>query len=306
MRGLNGDRNDRYVPMLQMNQSKKFFIGYENFKVEYKVNLDFTVWYPSEEQGVEKKFLRIFSLTCKEKSPPAEYHKFPLVIISHGSGGTKYDQLYLVKYLVSIGFIVITIQHKTLFQRISGLGNLLDRADAIHCSIDWCMEQLPFCQLINREKVYLVGFSAGGFSSLMVAGVRPDFMREKSFQAYSNDIKKINYSWFYNNKVKKIVLLAPALTHLFPCHELKKLALPVLLISASDDSVVGKSFEHCENNLKNLVSYLELKDADHDCFNDAYPKFMTPSQSDIRERSHEQREQLHSVITKTIVEFLIN
>jgi len=116
----------------------------------------------------------------------------PLVVISHGNGGSNLGHNELATYLASHGFIVATLEHpKDNFHDVSGVGNasvLVGRPIQVKATITMLLNDPRWKPLIDANRIGVSGFSAGGYTSLMVVGAIPQFRRFIDFcHRYPND-----------------------------------------------------------------------------------------------------------------------
>ena len=81
--------------------------------------LDGIVWYPSENGAGEKDQLigppdaPLFfaGRAAKDSVLAPAFNKFPLVALSHGTGGSAMQMAWLGTYLASRGYIVVAVNH---------------------------------------------------------------------------------------------------------------------------------------------------------------------------------------------------
>jgi predicted dienelactone hydrolase len=103
----------------------------------------------------------------------------PLVVISHGHGGSKLGHHDLATWLASHGFVVVTFnQPKDNFRDQSGVGTpvvLAGRPIHVSATITYLLEQPRWKALIDPDRIGVAGFSAGGYTSLMMVGAVPRF-----------------------------------------------------------------------------------------------------------------------------------
>ena len=103
----------------------------------------------------------------------------PLVVISHGHGGSNLGHHDLATYLASHGFVVATLEHpKDNFHDMSGAGSaaVLDgRPVQLKAAIDELLDDPHWKTLIDPNRIGVAGFSAGGYAALVVAGAVPRF-----------------------------------------------------------------------------------------------------------------------------------
>lgn len=189
------------------------------------------VYYPAESGAAAavETHAKVFDLLVARDAPlnaPATKH--PLVLISHGSGGTHVDLNWLARPLVEQGYILIAPVHpgstfgdrdpqKTLevWQRPKDLKFVLDRflADPV-----WGPR-------VDADRIGAMGYSLGGYSVLALSGVRYDFTRARAHCEspqrdptcdYSAGVDKsgIDYTksgeTFLDERVKAILAFAPA------------------------------------------------------------------------------------------------
>jgi predicted dienelactone hydrolase len=103
----------------------------------------------------------------------------PLVMISHGHGGSDLGHHDLATYLAAHGFIVAAITHpKDNFRDSSGDGHpvvLVGRPIQISATISYLLQSPRWKPLIDPNRIGVAGFSNGGYTSLLLAGAVPRF-----------------------------------------------------------------------------------------------------------------------------------
>ena len=105
----------------------------------------------------------------------------PLVVISHGHGGSSLGHHDLATYLAGHGFVVATIEHpKDNFRDQSGNGQvevMAGRPVQVAAAITALLEAPRWKPLVDPGRIGVAGFSAGGYTSLLVVGAVPRFDR---------------------------------------------------------------------------------------------------------------------------------
>lgn len=105
----------------------------------------------------------------------------PLVVISHGHGGSDLGHHDLATYLASHGFVVATIEHaRDNFHDSSGNAHvevLAGRPMQISATISMLLKDPHWSELIAPDRIGVAGFSAGGYTSLVLVGAVPRFGR---------------------------------------------------------------------------------------------------------------------------------
>lgn len=142
-------------------------------------HLPITIWYPTHA-GESRLRIGIFDLSVALDAPPA-VGRFPLIAISHGSGGSDVNHHDWAEALARAGFVVVAAKHvgdSHDFQ--SGLGSreqLLERPRQLRQAIRAAKADPVVGPQIADGPVGLLGFSAGGYTCLITMGARPAFSR---------------------------------------------------------------------------------------------------------------------------------
>jgi predicted dienelactone hydrolase len=105
----------------------------------------------------------------------------PLVVLSHGNGGSDLGHHDIATYLAAHGFIVATLEHpKDNFHDTSGVGYapvLGGRPIQVKATISRLLDDPTWKASIDASRIGVAGFSAGGYTSLLVVGAKPTFSR---------------------------------------------------------------------------------------------------------------------------------
>ena len=117
----------------------------------------------------------------------------PLVVISHGNGGSDLGHNQLATYLASHGFVVATLEHpKDNFHDTSGVGHvsvLVGRPVQVKSAITTLLADPQWSKLIDAGRIGVAGFSAGGYTSLMLVGAGPRYARFLEYcQRFPKDV----------------------------------------------------------------------------------------------------------------------
>lgn len=105
----------------------------------------------------------------------------PLVVISHGHGGSDLGHHDLAVYLASHGFIVATLEHpRDNFRDASGDGHPeveIGRPIQVEATISMLLADPRWKTSIDPQRIGVAGFSNGGYTSLLLVGAVPRFTR---------------------------------------------------------------------------------------------------------------------------------
>lgn len=221
-----------------------------------------SIWYPvppdAGGDAASYEVLPGFALTrdgVLDGAPAAE-GPFPLVVFSHGNGGTRIQSLELTETLASHGFVVAAPDHtgNTFLETgdvEAALRSATDRPPDVSFVIDAMLSLAddPDTGLeIDEERIGVSGHSYGGFTALAIAGGTPD--------------------WPADERVDAIVALAPA-SSLVADEALRAIDVPTLLMGATLDETtpidpeITRPFELVPAT---DVYRVDVIDADHNSF----------------------------------------
>lgn len=142
-----------------------------------------TVFYPATGPAASTE-LGPYRVAATPGLPIAE-GRHPLVLISHGHGGSALGHHDLATALADAGFIVAAIEHAGDSHRDqSGFGTervLLGRAWQGSALLNLLLADPQLGQHIDADRIGVAGFSAGGYTSLLLLGATPDFARREAY-----------------------------------------------------------------------------------------------------------------------------
>ena len=217
--------------------------------------LKITIWYPAhnpdelEEAMTYRDGLLVMEGRALADAPPDNSDApYPLVIFSHGNGGTRWQSIYFVEHLASQGFVVMATDHigNTLTERLGGdedtlidglILNVTERPRDVLRLIDLADSLTApdgeLAGLIDTNQVAVTGHSFGGWTAVASAGGQMNFdslrqwclddaeMQEQGvcfMQAYApriaasfdlDDVPPGPLPPISDPRVKAVVLLAP-------------------------------------------------------------------------------------------------
>ncbi|AGH80891.1 alpha/beta hydrolase family protein [Psychromonas sp. CNPT3] len=195
--------------------------------------------------------------------------EFPLVIISHGSGGSHLLYRLIALHLVKNGYIVAMLKHHANNRDDNSLAeqdkNLTLRTRHIRYVIDTLLSDEQWMDVINPRKIFMIGHSMGGCTALALAGATP----------WSQHRLKIDVS--NDKRIRALVLLAPASAWYQHPNSFVNVNLPMLIFSAEHDVITPFwQADLIKQKVSNsaLVDLKVIKNAGHFSFISPFPAGM--------------------------------
>ena len=149
-------------------------------------DIDFHIWYPSEPGGraVTVGGNGVFHGTEAGRGAPHRGHAHPVIVISHGAGGNAGQFGWIASSLAEAGYVVVMPNHPG---STSGNASALEavriweRPQDISAVLDAITAHPKDYPYMDIERVGVLGFSAGGYTALALAGARVDPARLAAF-----------------------------------------------------------------------------------------------------------------------------
>ncbi|MFC0181936.1 Predicted dienelactone hydrolase [Pseudarcicella hirudinis] len=261
-----------------------------------KISFPVLVQYPTNEPSKPTAF----GPYIMDVSPDAEVleGQYPLVIISHGNGGSHLLYRTISTHLAKNGYIVAMVEHYGNNRNNNELQNttenLINRPRHISLTINEMLSENRFYKSIASDKIAVIGHSMGGYTALALAGGVPRTKEGLKVDVSSDD------------RIKAIVLLAPG-TGWF-MNSLDKVTIPILMLTAQYDPVTPAW--NAEIVLKGVpdqsqVIFREVENAGHFSFLSPFPDAMKkPDFLPSTDPKGFDREQFHKELPVEILDFL--
>jgi predicted dienelactone hydrolase len=157
------------------------------------------VWYPTADVPKETKDFQPFVRELTSRDASIANKKYPLIMISHGTGGGRLTLEWLADELVRHGFIVAAVDH---------WGNTFDNKIAIDFVTPWerpqdisfvlsgLLKDAVFGPVIDQSRIGAAGFSIGGYTVIALAGGRLDYQALKAYTNTPGGKKEVNIPEF--------------------------------------------------------------------------------------------------------------
>ena len=256
------------------------FVGYCSVDLvdeHNDVTFPMAVMYPTFMHGKSENLGRYIMDLAKDAEPKEGI--YPLVIISHGSGGSHLAYWTLAHHLARNGFIVGMPEHpgnnrndNSLMNKVD---NLVNRPWHVTVAINWFFTSRKFAGLQKPDSVAIIGHSMGGYTALAVAGGVPaSFPREST----DGNSRQINVT--PDRRVMALVLLAPASYWFREEGALKGVDVPILMLTGEKDEYMPYPYNHARIILDGVPDRTKVrcrivKNAGHFSFLSPFPESMT-------------------------------
>ncbi len=154
------------------------------------------VWYPAPLGTRETSWrISIFNAGKNSIDAPlaANPKKLPLILVSHGTGGSAAEMGWLSETLAANGYLVAAVNHhgNTRYepsQRLEGFAVWWDRPKDLSVLIDKLLADPRFGPRVDATRIGVAGFSIGAYTALAIVGARLSYTQWKSFcEAHTAD-----------------------------------------------------------------------------------------------------------------------
>lgn len=230
------------------------------------------LWYPAEDTSTEADVFigppdAPFAIACRASHNAnllSSIEKFPLVLVSHGTGGLSLHLGWMASFLASQGYIVAGVNHhgnNALEPYVAkGFLHYWERPRDITVLLDYLLADPTLGGRINTNQIGAAGFSLGGFTVLSLAGgvtkvqafletlinsgldlydlVPPEFDDKTAFiEEYKSlhDHASIADRSYRDERIKAVFSIAPVLGEGFVPAGLHSVSIPVQIVVGSED-----------------------------------------------------------------------
>jgi predicted dienelactone hydrolase len=279
----------------------ELFVGSRSLRVidESKdIAFPVMVMYPTQVPSVPVAF-GPYSIDTALNSP-IEEGSFPLVIISHGSGGSPLVYRTIGACLAKNGYIVAMPEHPGNNRDNNELNgtveNLVNRPRHIRLTIDAVSSGTHFKNRAQPDNTAIIGHSLGGYTALAVAGGQPWTRKGQKIEVESD------------KRAKALVLMAPATGWYMPEDALRNVKTPILLLVAEHDRFTpGWQGELVLDRVpdRDQVTYKVIENAGHFSFLSPFPPAMrNPNFPPSTDPEGFEREKFHEKLNAELLVFL--
>ena len=241
------------------------------------------VWYPASVHATETQqwagdpahpFANA-GMAARDAELAATPKKFPLILLSHGTGGSARMLAWLGTELAAHGYIAVAVNHPgnngTEAYTVQGFTLWWKRPTDLSRVLDGMLADATFGDRIDASRVGAAGFSIGGYTVMEIAGGRgemgnldeikkrcsapdttdphcaspPEFpgLVQKALKLYDTDpsyaaaLKQSN-SPRRDPRVRAVFAIAPGNGQNFSSDALSKISIPVEIVAGASDTNV--------------------------------------------------------------------
>jgi predicted dienelactone hydrolase len=237
-----------------------------------------TVWYPAGSSAVEKPVqipgmsqVFVTGSASQDASLAASPVKFPLIVLSHGTGGSALQMAWLGPELAAHGYIAAAVNHPgnnaTEAYTALGFSTWWERARDLSTVIDKMLADSTFGGRVDASRVAAAGFSLGGYAMIEIAGgiTEPAALTEfcaspradgtckspPEFPTLLEDFDRLSKTdadfqaalrhasdSYRDPRVRAVFAIAPGLGPAFRSASLEKISIPVAIVAGESDASV--------------------------------------------------------------------
>jgi predicted dienelactone hydrolase len=221
-------------------------VGFQNQRMPNGTAIG--IWYPAHGQPAAER-LGPYEQTVVDDAPPVGTGH-PLIVISHGTGGSFAGHADTAIALAQAGFIVAALTHPgDNWRDQSRATDVQARPVALSGLIGFMLGAWSGHAAIDPSRVGAFGFSSGGFTVLAAAGGQPDLSTVAGHCAAhpvdfdcsllrAHPAAPVPWHDSRDARIKAIVVAAPALGFAFGRAGLSAVGMPVQLWRADNDQIL--------------------------------------------------------------------
>jgi predicted dienelactone hydrolase len=165
---------------------------------DHKATVRVTVWYPAAE-GSEEQSLDIgppgqplfYVGSAAPNAAFADARPRPVILFSHGYGGSARMMAWFTTILAQQGYVVIAVDHPGNNSQdkmtIPGAALFWDRPGDLVAALERVRTDPAIAPHLDVRRLAIAGFANGGFTALEAAGARTDLAHFRAFCAAHPD-----------------------------------------------------------------------------------------------------------------------
>ncbi|MBS9460974.1 hypothetical protein KIM67_01030 [Flagellimonas sp. 389] len=297
------------------------------------------IWYPTldtltkKEPKENRKELFKTIRTIPNATIPNE--KFPLLLVSHGTGGNRFSLTWFIERMVKEGYIVVSLDHygNSTFNKIPReFVKWWERAIDVQFVLTNILEDREIGTKIDTSRIGGVGFSLGGYTNIALAGgyvdrtVREDenseerempaeFPKTDEIIDFENDSLIVSSYNKYRNlvkddRIKAFFVMAPAIGFGFhSTAQTEKITAPIFIVAGKGDTntPIKNNAEKYNRLIKTSQIHLFNEDVNHYVFLNEPTTFGKDIAPEITiDKPTVSRKKIHEETLKLALDFFKN
>jgi predicted dienelactone hydrolase len=225
--------------------------------------LEAGIWYPSEAPASSQP-LGLYQQSVATGGAIAG-RGLPLVVMSHGSGGSFEGHYDTALALVEAGFVVAAVTHTgDNYRDHSGFTRVEERPRHIKALVDYMLTAWPQHDRLDPARIGMFGFSAGGFTALVTLGGNPDMTRVaencaahpdewacRKVKEFGGERRERPITFVHDARIAAAVIAAPAIGYTFTPEGLAGVTAPIQLWRGDADEILPHP-RHAQNVYESL------------------------------------------------------
>lgn len=203
--------------------------------------------------------------------------RLPIVVLSHGNGGSPFTHRDTASHLARAGFVVALLEHPGNGRSDNSLAftsaNLANRPRHVRLVLDALIGDPRLVPHVDPSSVAIVGHSIGAYTALALAGGRPTSLPEEETDYVAKPVPVVR-----DPRVRALVLLTPAAVWYREPGSLADVDAPILMRTGACDehappihrAIVLGGLPHPER-----IDERVIPNAGHFSFQSPFPPAMT-------------------------------
>ncbi len=236
-----------------------FQVGFSTFGIwnaERDIRLDVAIWYPATANPKKLDYGPWSFWAARDaRSAPG---RFPLVLLSHHTAGTRFSYYNTAIALAKSGFVVVAPTHRNdnmdHMPHLYSVKQITERAMELSFVLDEVLYRKDIKTSIDPSRIGLLGFGVGGTAALLLGGATLDVAGWENFCKETGNRSPYCEAWakekmqklaqalpltenFLDVRIKAFCIVAPTYSMLFTPQALQSFSAPTLLIQAQKDTL---------------------------------------------------------------------
>ncbi len=223
------------------------------------------IWYPTYDTIIQDQVISkrkdLFKTITTIPNASIPDKKFPLLLVSHGTGGNRFSLTWFIEKMVKEGYIVVSIDHygNSTFNKLPReFVKWWERAIDIQYTLSSVLKDPLVGSNIDVSKIGGVGFSLGGYTNIALAGgyvdrnhhdgnnddraMPPEFPKTDEIIDFDTDSLIVSSYNTYkdqvkDDRIKAFFVMAPAIGFGFHSKEqTEKITAPIYIVAGKGDT----------------------------------------------------------------------